>query len=77
MKKRGGREAASVLRYGFLGQLCQSVGWTDTDKHGRARTSTEEHGRNGEGVWCFARVFEAGDFAKKPRKRQKEVKEKT
>jgi len=28
----------SILRYGFLGRFYQSVGWTDTDKHGRTRT---------------------------------------
>jgi len=30
--------ALRVLRYGFLGRFYQSVGWTDTDKHGRTRT---------------------------------------
>ena len=34
-----------VLRYGFLGRFYQGVGWTDTDKHGRTRTSMDEHGQ--------------------------------
>ena len=33
-----------------MGFLAGSVGVWD----GRTRTGTDEHGRNGEGVWCFA-----------------------
>ena len=36
-----------VLRYRFLGRFYRGV-------DGQTRTNTDEHGRNGEGVWCFA-----------------------
>jgi len=45
-----------ALQNGFLGWLYQSVGWRDTDKHGRSRTGCRPRAHPGGLLKCELRT---------------------